>query len=86
MERIRSRRGGVLVLMRKAPDEFRIRNYPFECGSKGGKSKTVTLRGALPESADSERQHRTCPHLSHPPAKYLYPIQYLFMMFEMSLF
>ena len=41
VEHIRPRRGGMLVLMRKAPDEFHIRNYPFECGSKGGKSKTV---------------------------------------------
>ena len=52
VERIRPRRGGVLVLMRKAPDEFCIRNYPFECGSKGGKSKTGLNPPAL-SSKDS---------------------------------
>ena len=41
--------GGILVLMCKALDEFHIRNYPFECGSKGGKSKTHPTQPILNE-------------------------------------
>ena len=38
---MRRREGGILAPIRQEPDDFRERNYPFEHGSRGEKSKTA---------------------------------------------
>jgi hypothetical protein len=38
---VRGREGGLLALIGQEPDDFYKRHFPFECGSRGGKSKTV---------------------------------------------